>query len=67
MRDVAKRPQPLVGEAEVVAFFFLFGQPDSSQRVFGIVRRNPQMSVGVDGFLVGVATAMGHPFAVTST
>ena len=40
--DVAKRPEPLVGEPVVIAFLFFLGQPDSPQGVARIVRRNQQ-------------------------
>ena len=38
VRDVAERPQPLVGEAVVVALLFLLGEPDAPQQV-GAPRR----------------------------
>ena len=64
MRDVTKRPQPLVGEAEVVPLFLFFGQPDPPQRVLRVFGRNPQVVTLVHGFTVSVAASVGYPGAV---
>src|SRR5439155_123822 len=64
VRDVAKRPQPLVGEAEVVPLFLFFGQPDPPQRVLRVFGRNSQVVTLVHGFTVSVAPSVRHPGAV---
>src|ERR1700733_1199016 len=66
MCDGAQWPKAWVGEAEVITLFFTLGQPHPAQRVFGIIGRDPQMTVGIDGFLVRVATTMRYPFSIAS-
>ncbi len=63
MRDVAKRPQALVGKAVVVAAFLLVGEPDAAQRVRGIARRDIDAVVRIHGRAVGRAAAMRDPRA----
>ncbi len=67
MGDVTERPQPFIGEAEIVAFLFFLREPDAPQRVFGIVGRHADTVPTVDDLLIRVAGAMGDPRAVTGT
>ncbi len=63
VRDVAERPHALVGEAVVVAFFFLGRQPDAAQRVLGVVGRHAEAIPVVDPLAVGVAGTVRDPRA----
>ena len=64
MRDVAERPQSLVGKTVVVTLFLLFAEPHPAQAVARIVRRNAQSIVCVHNFHVGISAAVGDPGAV---
>jgi hypothetical protein len=48
VRDVAERPDSLVGEAEIEPLLFLFTEPDAAERVLGMIRRDAEA-----GFLFG--------------
>ena len=63
MRDMAQRPQPLVGKAVVVALLFFLGQPDPAQRVAGRLGRHRHMAAPVRGGAVGRAAAVRDPGA----
>ena len=63
MGDVAQRPQPLVGEAVVVAGLLLRRQPDAADLVGGFVRRHRDAIVLVHHFAIGRAAAVGDPGA----
>ncbi len=66
VRDVAERPDALVGKSEVVALFFFLGQPHPAQRIERLIRRHAQAIMGVHRFAVGVGRAVGDPCAVAS-
>ena len=61
--DMAQRPQPLVGEAVVIAVLLLLAEPDAAQRIGGIVGRHRDAVVAVDALAVGRARAMRDPDA----
>jgi hypothetical protein len=61
---VTERPQTLVREPVVVAVFLLGGEPDATQRVFGLIGRHAQTIAAVHGRPVGVARAVRDPGAV---
>ena len=61
MGDVAKGPQALVGEAKVVAVFFLTVEPYAAKRVLRFGRRHAQAIVFVHGFAVRVAAGLRDP------
>ncbi len=63
MRDVAQRPQALVGESGVVAGFLLAGEPDPADLVERMLRWNGEPVVAVDGVAVGRAAAVRDPGA----
>ena len=63
VRDVAQRPQALVGEAIVVAGFLLPGEPDAAHAVGRILRRHHDVVAGVDHVAVGAAGAVRDPSA----
>ena len=67
MGDVAERPEALVGKAEVVAFLLLFAQPDSLQRVLGLIGRHAQAVPFVHGFAIGVSGAVREPGALAGS
>ncbi len=56
-----ERPHTLVREAVVVTTFFLGREPDPSQRVRRLVRRNDDPVVRVDHVRVGVTPAVCDP------
>ena len=58
---VAQRPQPLVGDAVVVALLFLFGQPDQPQGVGRVVGRDHHAVAVVHRQVVSGAAAVGDP------
>src|SRR5438309_1294238 len=61
VRDVAEWPEPFVGEAIVVAFFFLLGEPDAAKSVLRLFRRHTQAIVGIHGVMIRVTRAMRNP------
>ena len=61
--DVAQRPEPGVGHAEIVALLLGLRQPDPPQRVEGILRGDAEPPAVVGRPAVGVAGAVGHPGA----
>ncbi len=61
--DVAQRPQPLVGEAVVVAGLLLRRKPDAADLVGGLFRRHRDAVVLVHHLAVGRAAAVGDPGA----
>src|SRR5215469_1468223 len=65
MRDMAKRPQALIGETIVITFFFFGAEPHAPQRIVRIVGGYPQPVFGVDHLAVGVGAAMRDPGSVT--
>jgi len=64
VRDVTERPETFVRKAFVVAAIFLFGEPNATERVSGVMGRNLDAVVFVDHLAVGIAGAVGHPGAV---
>ena len=64
--NMAERPESLIGKAVVVPFLFLLRQPNTAERILGVLGGNPQPVVFVDRFAVGVARSLGNPGAVTS-
>src|SRR5215475_3679472 len=66
MRIVAQRPEPLISEAVVIAFFFLGTQPDPTQSVQRLLRGNLQPVMGVHRFHIGIAATMCYPRTVAS-
>src|SRR5579862_6157098 len=67
VRNVTKWPEAFVRKSEVITFLFILGEPNSSQSVFRIIGRNPQLIIGINRFLVRVATPMSNPFPITCT
>ena len=63
VRDVAERPQALVGEAVVVAALLLGGEPHAAQRVRLLAGRHAHAAVRVDGLAIGDAAAVRDPDA----
>ena len=63
VRDVAERPEALVGEAEVVALLLLGREPDAADAIGGALRRHHHVVVLVDRVAVGAARAMRDPGA----
>ncbi len=66
MRQMAERPQSLVGKAVVVAALFVFAQPDPAQPVavlFLTAGRYAQPAFSVGGLAISAATAMCDPDA----
>ena len=61
--DMAERPETAVGQAVVVAFLLLLGQPDSAERITRVLGGYAHSVVGVDRQTIGVAGAMGDPCA----
>ena len=61
VRDVAQRPQALVGKTAVVAGFLLFRQPYATDRIRGCRRRDRHAIVLVDHLGVARAAAVGDP------
>ena len=66
VRDVAQRPQALVGEAVVVTALFLLGQPHAAQQVRVLARRHVDEVLGVHRLAIGGAAAVRDPDARTS-
>ena len=66
VRDVAERPDPLVGETKIEAGFLFLAEPDAAQRVLGMVRRHAQPAAIVGGLLVRAAGGLGDPGPVAS-
>ena len=64
VRDMAKGPEPLVGEPEVVAVFLFMAQPYASERILRLSGRHAQPIVFVDRFAIGIAAGLGNPGAV---
>ncbi len=64
VRDVAQRPESFVREAEVVALFFLGGQPHAPQRVPRAIGRHANAPSGVDHLAIRVAGGVRDPGAV---
>src|ERR1700676_2719373 len=64
VRDVAQRPQSLVGEAEIKSLFLFRADPNPPQRVLRMIRRDAQPPVPVDGFPVGVTAPLRTPGSV---
>ena len=60
---VTERPEPLIGEAVVVAVFLGLGQPHPAKRVARIVGWNTYVVVPIDGPAIGIAAAVRHPDA----
>src|SRR5262249_36267968 len=60
VHDMAEGPQPLVGEAVVVAGLLLVAEPDAPQRIRGIRRWQPD---ALADLAVGVAAAVRDPHA----
>jgi len=65
VRDVAERPEALIGEAIVVALVFFFREPHAAQRVARAIGRDTQAVKDVDRFAVGTAGAIRDPCAIT--
>src|SRR5438105_10354934 len=61
VRDVAQRPQPLVGKACVIAFLFLRREPYPAQGVGRLLGRHAKAVVTVDGRWIRAAAAMRDP------
>ena len=61
--DMAKRPQALIGEAQIIALIFFLRQPDPAQRVGRIAGRHLHPVVLVDHETVGRSAAIGDPGA----
>ncbi len=61
VRDVAQRPQPLVGEASVIAALLVGREPDPPNLVERVVGWHRHAVVPVDRFAIGAAAAMGDP------
>ncbi len=61
MCNMTEGPEPLVGKSVVIARFFCFCQPDPPERVFGVVRGNPDPSLFVGGLPVGRSASVGDP------
>jgi hypothetical protein len=66
MSNVTQWPKAFVGEAVVIAFFFLLGEPDPAQCVPWFFGRNREAVMPVNGLTIGVATTMCYPCSVTS-
>ena len=63
--QMAQRPQALVGEAVVVAFFLFVGEPDAAQGVARVIRWHLHVIVAVHHLAVGRAAAVRDPGAGT--
>ncbi len=63
VRDVAERPQALVGESRVVPVLFLRREPDPADLVDRMLGRHRDPIVAVDGLAVGGAAAVRDPGA----
>ena len=60
---VAQRPKAFIRESGVIALFFLFGQPNQSQGVRGVVRRYLDAVILIYGKVVTLAAAESDPSA----
>jgi len=60
---MAQRPQTLIRQSVVVALLFGGRQPNSAQRIGGILGRHAHSIVTVDRLAIGRATAVCHPGA----
>jgi hypothetical protein len=63
VHDVAERPQPLVGEAQVVARLLFLAQPDALQQIARVVLRQSNAAGLVGHLAVCVAARLGDPDA----
>ena len=61
--DMAQRPEPFVRKSIVVALLLLLAQPDASQRVGRVVRRDADVIALIDRLPIGRTAAMGDPRA----
>ena len=66
VRDMAKRPKPFIGKAEVVAVFLFLIEPHAPERILRLGRRHAQAIVLVHGFPIGIAAGLGDPGAIAS-
>src|SRR5262249_10312375 len=66
VRNVAQRPDPLVGKTEIVAVLLFLGKPDAAKRIVLLVGRHPQTVAGIHRFAVRVTGAVGNPGAIAS-
>src|SRR6266853_6116869 len=64
MRDMAKRPDSLVREPQIVSFLLFLGEPEAAECVTRMVRRNAQPVICIDGFPVRIRGAMCDPRAI---
>src|ERR1700694_4439996 len=64
MGDMAQRPKPFIGEAEIETFLFLFTEPDAAQTVLRVIRRHAQPASIVGGLAVGIAGALRDPGSI---
>ena len=63
VRQVAQRPESLVGEAVVVPLFLLLGEPHAAQGVGRIIRRHADVVEAVHRLAIRVAGAVRDPHA----
>src|SRR4030042_6735309 len=61
--NMAERPQPFIGEAEIIALHFLLCQPHPSQHVLRTVRRYHNTVISINHSPVGITGTLGNPRA----
>src|SRR4030042_4179773 len=61
MRDVAKRPEPLIGKSVIIALFFFLGDPDPFEDILRLLRGNSDFALAINHLAVGVTASMGNP------
>src|SRR3972149_4974919 len=61
MRDVAERPEPLVGKSIIVTLFFFLGEPDPFEHVLRLLGATSDFALGKNHLAVGITASMGDP------
>src|SRR4030042_2721581 len=61
MRNVAERPEPLIGKSIVITFFFFFGEPDPFEDVLRLLWGNSDFTLVIHHLAVGITASMSNP------
>ena len=61
MRDVAERPEPLVGKSIIITLFFFLGEPDPFEHVLRLLGGNSDFALVINHLAVGITASMGNP------
>src|SRR6185437_16609029 len=64
MRHMTERPQTFIGKAVIVSLLFFRIEPDATERIARIVRRNLQPVMTVYGFSVSISASLRHPGSI---